>query len=109
MDTVGRERLSDQRHDALGVDHVGGQEDLHVPGDRRARLLGLPAERGAHRLATFATPSARRSSASSRSRWAPVIAPGTLRLFALAAWLLSLEVQLVELDLDVERGLGAGA
>ena len=49
--------------------------------------LACPPSAVRIRLVTFATPSARRSSASSRLRCAPTIAPGTLRLFALAAWL----------------------
>ena len=35
------ERLHDERRGALGVDDVGGEEHLHLPGDLVRRLLGL--------------------------------------------------------------------
>jgi hypothetical protein len=41
------QRLADQRDDTLGIDHVRGEEGLHLggdPGDRRRRAVG--PERG---------------------------------------------------------------
>ena len=71
LDAAGRERLLDQRRDALGPDHVGGQEQLHRAGDVAARLLvALTASAVRTRFAIFASPSERRLKASSRLRCA---------------------------------------
>ena len=43
MDAVVVQRLADQRRHALGVDDVGGQELLHLPGDLDDRSLAGPA------------------------------------------------------------------
>ena len=84
-DPTGGERLLYQWHHALRVDDVRGKEDLHRPRDLGARLLAWPPSASRTRLATFASPSTRRSSASSRLRCAAVISLGTLSPFARSA------------------------
>ena len=58
--------------------------------------------------AILVSPSTRRSSASSRSRWAPAISPGTLRPLARVASFCACDAQLVDLHLHVERRLAGG-
>ena len=85
-DPVGRQRLLDQRHDALGVDDVGGEEDLHVAGDLGAGLLGLArrAPSAAAPRSSSSLPRAGRTSAAGRC-CAEAISPGTLRPLARVA------------------------
>ena len=109
VDTARGERLPDQRSDPLRVDHVRGQEDLHVAGDVRQRLLAFAAQR------------CRRQRGELRERFGPQVQreqqvalrcrhrPRHAQALGARGEVLRLDALLVDLDLHVQRRLGACA
>ena len=85
VDPVGVERFLDQRRDPLRVDHVGGQEDLHVAGDLRAACLLCPPERRREQRGDLRDRLRRGSPGPQEVRCAPVMSPGTLSPLARVA------------------------
>ena len=101
------ELFLDQGRHPLRVDHVGGEEDLHVARDQRDRLFTLPAEGGGRERCdlrdAFGAQVEHELEVALRRRHLR----GHAQILGAIADFLGLHAQLVDLQLDVQRGLRA--
>src|SRR5439155_1597807 len=109
MDAVRRQRLLDQGSHALGEEHVGGEEDLHVPRHLGAGLFALaPERRGNQRRDLGHAFSAQVHRHQQRSLGARHVARNA-QMLGFRGDVLRRQAQLVDLNIHVERRLAAGA
>ena len=93
----------------MGVDDIGGEEDLHVARDQADRLLALPSQRGGGQSRDLGE----RFCAQVQREQQVALRRGQLRGHAkglcAGGEALGLDAELVDLHLDVERRLAARA
>jgi len=109
VDPVRAERFLDQGRHPLRVDHVGGKEGLHRPGDLADRVLVLAAERcrqlGGDLVEAFGAEVHRAQQVALR----PAHLGGHLQFLGPLSLFLGFDAELVDLRLDVQRRLARGA